>query len=319
MRLRLRGQPLQISAPLMRPCRVGRTIVNCSKFSFHASVLVLSMHLFLSIFPGLSAVNAQEPAPKVGGLSAYPLDICAGLDGVAFVVDRNLPGIWQRTADQLTVLIQGKEIFRTPLNAARCLALDRDGSLLVGDSATRDIYRVAADGNAIPLTGGRIGIPLDIAVRSDGTIFVADLELRMLVRIGPGSSEVEHVAQVNPRGLFIDASDQVWVVSQGAQQLQIVDDAGKSEVIVGQRLFEFPQQVVVDAEGVAFVSDSYKKAIWKIVKGSEPEICHQGGPLSNPVGLAIIDGRLTIVDPHSRKVFRVDDQQQLEVWFGIGD
>ncbi len=280
-----------------------------------AVVLMLGMCLLLGVLAGLTPAIAQEPASKVRNLPAYPLDICAGLDGNIFVVDRRLPGVWQRKAEQLSVFVAGKKTFRTPLNAARCIALDRDGSLLVGDSATREIYRVAADGSATPITGGRIGIPMDIAVRSDGTIFVADLELRMLVRIAPGSSEVEQVAQVNPRGLFVDTRDRVWVVSQDAQQLQIVNDDGKSEVIVGQRVFEFPQQVVVDGAGVAFVSDSYKQAIWRIAHGSEPEIWLQGEPLANPVGLALIDDRLTIVDPHVRQVFRVNDSRQLEVWF----
>ena len=233
------------------------------------------------------------------------------------MVDRNLPGIWQWKEQKLTVFFEASRKFRTPLNAARCLTFDRQGQLLVGDTSTRDIYRFKADGKPEPITGGKIGMPMDLGVKSDGTIYVADLETRKLLRIPAGTSEVIPVAAVNPRGLFVDSKDQVWVISQDEKQLQIVSDDGKSEVIVDHRVFDFPHQVVVNAAGEAFVSDGYKRAIWKVVRGSPPQIVVSGDPLQNPVGLALHEDRIVVVDPKARTAFRLNTENKLESWFEI--
>ncbi len=261
--------------------------------------------------------STQRVERQSQDLPLYPLDICAGSDQTLFIVDRNLPGVWRREAESLAVFFAGSKEFRTPFNAPRCLAIDPEGRLLVGDTATRDIYRFDADGKPQALTNGGIGTPMDLAFKSDGTLYVADAELHMLLRIPAGSNKVEQVASVNPRGLFVDAKDQLWVVSQDAQQLLIVADDGTQQAIVSERVFEFPHQVVVNAAGEAFVSDGYKKAIWKVVAGSPPQILVSGDPLINPVGLALIDDRVVVVDPAARAVFRVDAAGSLEKWFDV--
>ncbi len=186
----------------------------------------------------------------------------------------------------------------------------------MSDSATREIYRIDESGKPQPLTGGAIGTPIDIAVRKDGSIMVADIETRTLMRVSRDGKEVKRIASVNPRGVFVDKSDRVWVVSQDPQQLQIVSDDGKSQAIVDKRTFEFPHQVVVNAAGEAFVSDGYKKAIWKVVEGQAPEIVVSGAPLDNPVGLALSGDDIIVTDPRAAKVFRLKGGK-LEVWFAI--
>lgn len=266
-----------------------------------------------------TAAPAAAPAavPAAGELPLYPLDLAVNDSGSAFIVDRNLPGVWQWQSDKLSIFFEGSRKFRTPLNAVRCVAIDPQGKLLVGDTATRDIYRFGADGKPEPITGGKIGIPMDMAFKADGTLYVADLELRMLLRIPAGTSAVEQVASVNPRGVFVDSKDQVWVVSQDAAQLLIVADDGQVEQVVSERVFDFPHQVVVNAAGEAFVSDGYKAAIWKVVRGSAPEMIVSGEPLVNPVGLALVEDRVVVVDPATRSVWRLGDNQQLEPWFKI--
>ncbi len=265
----------------------------------------------------LSDAVPPKPSTSAVPLEVYPLDVAINKQGTVFVVDRNLPGIWKYQADQLSIFVQGPKRFREPLNAIRCITLDHEGRLLVGDSATREIYRISEDGKAEPITGGEIGIPMDIAVKSDGTIYVADVELRKLVRIPAGTTKVEHVAAVNPRGVFVDHEDKVWVVSQDPQQLQIVADDGQVEIIVDHREFEFPHQVVVNTQGEAFVSDGYKKAIWKVIRGKQPEILVSGPPLDNPVGLCLVDDQLVVTDPRAAKVMRLTSENKLEVWFEV--
>ena len=260
--------------------------------------------------------DATAPAEASTEMAPYPLDTVVTKEGDAVVVDRNLPGLWRRRGEQLEVFVEGSKRFREPLNAARCVAIDNEGRILVGDSSTREIYRIDQQNKPQPLTGGAIGIPMDIAVRKDGTLMVADLETRTLLRVTADGKEVKAVAQVNPRGVFVDSKDQVWVVSQDAQQLQIVDDEGKSKAIVDKRIFEFPHQVVVNSQGQAFVSDGYKKAIWRIDPGAAPEVVVSGVPLDNPVGLALVDDQVVITDPRARQVFRLKDNK-CEPWFVI--
>lgn len=257
---------------------------------------------------------AAKPTPQ---LPVYPLDSVVDKQGTVFTVDRNLPGIWKWQADTLSVFVQGPKKFREPLNAIRCIALDHEGNLLVGDSSTRDVYRIGSDGKATAITGGKIGIPMEIAVKSDGTIYVADLELRKLMRIPAGTAKVEHVADVNPRGVFVDSESKVWVVSQDAQQLLIVADDGKKEVVVDKRVFDFPHQVVVNSKGEAFVSDGYKKAIWKVIRGQAPAIVVEGAPLDNPVGLFLLDDQVIVTDPRAAKVMKLTADNKLEVWFEV--
>src|SRR5690606_2121525 len=71
----------------------------------------------------------------------YPVDVVAAEDGTLYVADLRLPGIWKIIDGKAEIFVKGEATFRTPLNAIRCLALDPDGHLLAGDSATREIYR----------------------------------------------------------------------------------------------------------------------------------------------------------------------------------
>lgn len=255
---------------------------------------------------------AQNPSPN----SVYPLDTVVTATGEAVSADRNLPGVRIYKAEQLSVLVQGSKRYREPLNSPLSVAVDNDGKILVSDSATREIYRLDENSKPQPLTGGAIGTPIDMAVRKDGSIMVADLESRSLMRVSADGKEVKTVAKVNPRGVFVDKDDKVWVVSQDPQQLQIVADDGQSKAIVSKRIFEFPHQVVVNTAGEAFVSDGYKKAIWKVVEGKAPEVVVSGAPLDNPVGLALAGDDVIITDPRAGKVFRLK-AGKLEAWFSI--
>lgn len=275
--------------------------------------------LSCSVNPCVSAQETPSPiaVKPPASMPVYPLDSVVNKQGIAFTVDRNLPGIWRWQDGKLSVFIKGSKKFREPLNAIRCIALDHEGKLLVGDTSTRDVYRISDDGKATPITGGEIGTPMDIAVKSDGTIYVADLELRKLMRIPAGSSKVEQVADVNPRGVFVDSENKLWVVSQNEQQLLIVSDSGETETVVAKRIFEFPHQVVVNSKGEAFVSDGYKKAIWKVVRGQEPVILIQGSPLDNPVGLELFEDQVIVTDPRAAKVMKLTPENKLELWYEV--
>lgn len=239
----------------------------------------------------------------------YPLGLAVAADGGLVVADRLLPGLWRVADGRATILAAGTRRFRTPLNAVRAVAVAPDGTVFAGDSATREIYRITADGTPEPLTSGAIGIPVDIALDSRGRLFVSDLETQRVWRIDRDTptTPVEVATLVGPRGLFVDADDRLWVVAaSGEAPLVRVGGDGVVEPIVRTRAFEFPHDVVVDDEGVAYVSDNYARCIWRVPPGGEPERWAQGEPLVGPVGLALRDGRIIVADPRARQIFEID-------------
>ena len=179
----------------------------------------------------------------------YPLAVIAQTDGVIFVADRNLPGIWKVENGKKSVYFQGSKKFRTPLNAVRCLAIDHQGKLLAGDSSTRDVYRFDDAGQPQPLTSGWIGIPMAIAVAPDGTIYTADIELHRIWKMpAEGAKEPTEFAVINsPRGLTIDPDGNLWVLSTSSKQGQIqkVTPDGKIEPWIKDHPFSMPHNIEI--------------------------------------------------------------------------
>lgn len=247
-------------------------------------------------------LGLQTSARSESGLQ-YPLASAASEDGTIYIADRNLPGIWKLSAGKLSIYYQGSKQFRTPLNAVRCLAIDSKGGLYAGDSATREVYRFDASAKPEPLTGGAIGIPMSLAFASTGELFVADLESQSIYLVNPGERKAAvYVNTPAPRGVAVDGQGRLLTLCNLKQPILRWSDK-KSEVLVEDRIFEFANQMVVDAEGNAYVSDGYAKAIWKIPNAGKPIKLFSGEPLKNPVGLSLQKDRLLIADPHQKQIY----------------
>lgn len=282
-----------------------------------------------SLFASAGLVVGQEPPKVTPGTNAasnsgtrpasptYPLDAVIDSTGTVWVVDRNVPGIWKFADGKTELAVQGSKKFRQALNAVRCIALGTNNEILAGDPATREVYSVALGSEPKPLVSGIIGIPMDLAVAKDGTLFVADVERRVVWKKAPGSDKPEVFADCNPRGLYIDTNDRLWVISQNEEQLLRFSMSGEKEVIVAKRTFDFAHQIVVDADGVAWISDGYKKGIWRIDTNNTPKLVFSGEPLQNPVGLFLVDNRPAIVDPHASSIFKLNAENKAELWFKI--
>lgn len=264
---------------------------------------------------GLVAALALSAALSTDARSAelsYPLAIAANDSGEIYLADRNLPGIWKLKDGELSVYFEASKKLRTPLNAVRCLAFDKQGKLLAGDSATRDVYRFDDDGKPTPLTSGGIGIPMGIAVNKAGELLVSDLELHCLWKVPEAGGQAVKFAEVPaPAGVRLDSDDQLWVVSRGKDQLYRVSPEGKAETFVKGRVMQFPHDVAFDKTGTAYISDGYEKAIWKLAPGGAPKKWVSGPPLDNPVGLAWQGESLLVIDPRAKAVFRVDVEGKL--------
>jgi ligand-binding sensor domain-containing protein len=296
--------------------------------------LTFASILFLSVndkaFAQNDKIEAKQAltAPAVGPNArpyspVYPLDAIVAKDGSVYVVDLNGHCVWRfNSADASptpTIVVQGSSRYREAMNTPRCLVELTSGELLIGDTATRELYRWS-DGKAIqPTINKLIGIPVDLAISKTGKLFVADLERRVVWKqeAGPNgeySAPEPFLPKANARGVFVDQQDRLWVVSQNRQQLVRYDASGAETVLVSSRIFDFPHQVVVDSNNIAWISDGYQKCLWKFVEGSPPEKSIQSPALKNPVGLFLFQDRPCVVDPHARTVFKCTEDYKLVEW-----
>ena len=262
--------------------------------------------VLVSWFSGLLALASQL---SFGEGMDYPIGVVAGPDHSIYVADRNLPGIWKIQEGKASIYFQGSKKFRTPLNAVRCLAIDKNGKLLAGDSSTREVYRFESPDKPVPLTSGGIGIPTAIAIDSQGNLLVCDLELHCIFQVpASGGKAIEFMKVPAPRGIAVDSQDRVWVVSHSKEPVVRFAKDKTREVIVSEPIFSFAHQIVVDTNGDCYVTDGYAKSIWKIPAQGKPETFFSGEPLKNPVGLAMQDGKLLVADPHQKTVYSLNLQ-----------
>jgi sugar lactone lactonase YvrE len=271
------------------------------------------MSLLLLFSAAVHAQDATVPTEFV-----YPLAVTATADGIVYVADRSLPGVWKIQDGQKSILFHASKKFRTPLNAVRCLAIDQDGKLLAGDSATRDVYRFDDAGQPSPLTDGWIGIPMAIAVARDGTIYTADLELHRIWKMpAAGAKEPEEFAVINsPRGLALDPEGNLWVLSTSSKngQIQKVSPDGTVESLVKGHPFQLPHNIVRADDGSFFVTDNYEHSVWKVAPSGEVERWISGEPMDRPVGLCRHGDNLLIADPHIRTIFSLAPDKTLTVF-----
>ncbi len=260
--------------------------------------------LFLAV---LSPLRAADPVLK------YPLAVAASPEGVIYIADLKLPGLWKYSGGQLTVFHQASSRLRTPLNAIRCLAVDNQGVVYAGDSATREIYRLEGEEPAMPLTSGRIGVPSALAIRGS-TLFVADLEAQRIWQVSTAGGEPIEMARVaGVRGLATGENNTLYYVSTRADQVGRIDQAGGNTALLAGKPFLFPHQIAI-LENSMYVTDNYANALWEFpADGSvAPRKFVGGAPLVKPVGLCVQGDKLLIADPHARDVFVVTHSGEIQ-------
>jgi streptogramin lyase len=254
----------------------------------------------------------------------YPLKPAVAPGGAVYVADLKLPGISVVKDGHLEKYFTAEKRIGAPLYRVRCVAVDRDGKVLAGDSATREVYRFDQPGKPTPLTKGSpagIGIPMAIVVDSKKNILVADLEAHAIWKIPPQGGAAEKFVNVPaPCGMAIDDKDQLWVVSRSKRQLFRVSPEGKVEAAILDRPFQFPNDIALDGHGTAYISDGYAKTIWKLAAGAKPQSWISDAVLVNPVGLAWQDGTLLIADPNPQaktgQVYKADANGKLSPLVG---
>lgn len=256
----------------------------------------------LAVLVGSSRIGADDAG------MVYPVDVVAAEDGTLYVADLRLPGIWKISEGSAEVFVRGEKTFRTPLNAIRCLAFDRDGGLLAGDSATREVYRVSSEGELTPLTGGRIGIPMCMVADEEG-IYVSDLELQRVWKVPHAGGEPEEVAVIAAvRGIDLADDGTVWIATGNRPNLARIGAEGKIEPVLDEAKFGFTNQMTLGKDSTAYVADGYGRTIWKVTGQGSAERWVQGEPFVNPVGLAWRGEELLVIDPRANALFAVSPE-----------
>ena len=237
----------------------------------------------------------------------YPLAVAVTDDGTIYVADLKLPGIWEIREGTRREYFRGSKKFCTPLNAVRCLAIDHEGRLLAGDSATREVYRFDADAKPQPLTDGKLGIPAALAVDAEGIIFVSDLETRRVWKVPAAGGEPVEVARIaGVRGMAFAEDGSLVVATALAPQVRKVAPDGTVTPVVTGRPLKFPQHLAITKTGAIYIADNYSAGLWKLAEDGTPELWKTGKPFVRPVGLTAADDVLYLADPHARSLFRVD-------------
>lgn len=256
-------------------------------------------------------------SPLVGKTSAedspfhYPVDVVADSSGTLYVADLRLPGIWKVSDGKAEIFVQGEKTFRTPLNAIRCLAIDKDGRLLAGDSATREVYRVSEEGELTPLTDGQVGIPMCM-VADEESIYVSDLELQRVWKVPVAGGEPAEFAVVAAvRGIDLAEDGTVWIATGIQPNVARVMTDGTIEPVLDEARFSFTNQLALDEQGVGFVADGYRKTIWKVNEQGEATPWVEGAPFDNPVGLSWQEDQLLVADPRANAIFGVSPEGEI--------
>jgi len=263
------------------------------------------LRLIVGLFLGWHSVSI--PAAEL----TYPVSVAAAADGTLYIADLKLPGIWKSKDSGSEVFFQASNKFGTPLNGVRCLALDKDGKLLAGDSATRDLYRFDDAGKPQPLTQGKIGMPQGIAVAEDGTLYVSDLETHYIYKIPAAGGDPVSFARVSgPLALVFDADKNLVVVSRQGKLFK-VNPEGKVEPF-GELTLNFPQGIAIGPEKTLYVSESYTGSVLKVGPDGKGTPLISGDPLKGPVGLAIRGESLLVADPRVPGIFAVSADGKAE-------
>lgn len=280
--------------------------LSCSRRRYWWSHRLCAGLALVSLLLHAVAASADEPSTDAAEATLrYPLNVAVAGDTI-YVVDLDLPGVWQVKDKQRELFVLGTKLLRKPLNRPRCVAIHPDGGILVGDSATREVYHVASrEAQPKPLCEARIGIAMALAVAPDkASIYIGDAEKRAVFRIPIAGGEPELVARVNARGLAFDAEGFLWAVTPDDTAIERIDvKTNTSKPVVTGRPFQYPNGLVWAGDH-GFVTDGYGKAIWKFFADGKTETWFQGEPLGGPVGIAITEQSLLVADPKRLQLFQ---------------
>ncbi|MFG0287387.1 MAG: hypothetical protein ACF8CQ_04395 [Rhodopirellula sp. JB044] len=247
----------------------------------------------------------QETLPKdETAVPVYPLAVAVDGEGI-FCVDLKVPGVW-KAGKTRELFVRGSRFLRKPMNRPRCVVVHPEGGVLVGDSATREVYWIQKpDAQPVGLTDAHVGIPMALAIdASNKMLYVGDAEKRATFRLPIDGGEPELVARVNARGLAFDSDGALWAVTPDADAVVRIDvETNEIENVVTGRPFQYPNGLCWAGDH-GYVTDGYGKCVWKFTPDGKTEKWFDGDPLVGPVGIAVTDDSIFVADPKQKQVYQ---------------
>lgn len=302
-------------------------------------------------FAGVTENYVDGPLAVAG--FKYPADVAMDSKGTIFVADTGHHAVRKISPAGVVSTLAGSGTFgfadgagaAATFNAPKGLAVDRNGNVFVADSGNQAIRKITPAGVVSTLASSALlGIsyivsqeavfvpPTGIAVDSNGNVFVADATNHTIRKITPtgvistfsgsGAAGFDDGAGVaasfnQPRGLAVDANDNVFVADTGNQAIRKITPNGAVTTFAGNKNFGFvdgtgvaarfsqPSAVAVDSGGNVFVADTSNHGVRKITPlgvvstlvGDGPVglVLHRPGQLTLPSGLAAsVDGNVFV-------------------------
>lgn len=292
-------------------------------------VVLLPVRTAVSDEPKQDAMSMiSADAGTDAGSPVYPRGVSLSGDRL-WIVDSDAPGVWTiawptRRATEPELSIVGSRYLRKTMNRPFCAVVHPVNGVLVGDSATREVYhavastdlgsrRSAIEGQtAAPLNGGFLGIPMALAVSPDGqTIYVGDAERRAVFVLPVGGGTPGLVVRVNARGLVWQDETHLLAVTPDADAVVRIDVVSKtSEPVVTSRPYGFPGGIAWHGQ-TGFVSDVYGHCIWTFDLDGKTQKWFEGEPLIGPVGITATADELLVADPKTVQVYAIDRQTKV--------
>ena len=273
------------------------------KFSHPSPVKSRTWAIWAALGMFFSAIQADRLVGQDADAPAYPLSVAVSGEDL-FVVDLDLPGVW-KVGQQRSLLVKGSNLLRNPLNRPRAIAVHPGGGILVGDSATREVYHITGEGDPKPLTDGHLGNAMAIVVDPDGKlVYVGDAEKRSVLRFPIDGGKPELVVRVNARGLAFDGDGKLWAVTPDAAAIQKIDvESKETQAVVENRPFRYPNGLAWAGDH-GYVTDGYGRCIWKFTPDGAVEKWHEGDPLVGPVGIAATEDSIFVADPKKKQLYQ---------------
>jgi DNA-binding beta-propeller fold protein YncE len=161
------------------------------------------------------------------------------------------------------------------------LAFDvKNRRLLVADAETHQLVFLTMDGALQQRIGsrgvglGRFNFPTNVAIDSQGRIYVAD---SLNFRVQQFSPDLQTIKQIGrkgdmpgyfgqPKGLAIDSQDHLFVVDAGFETIQVFDSTGEILLNFGQEgtnpgEFWLPTGIFIDVHNRIWIADSYNRRV----------------------------------------------------------
>lgn len=189
------------------------------------------------------------------------------------------------------------------LNMPYDLALNREGTIVVSDSAGRRILYVnpVTGEQTILAQGLQLGLPLGIDVDKHDRIYVANTEA--VLSVNPRNGKVETVATGGLLRVPLDvavASDGSLYVADAVAGIVRVDPTTHKQILIATGEFlHRPAGIALDGDHSAYVADSTGQCVVRVdlVAGVQ-QLMSMAGLLTTPVGIAMAPGgTLLVSDP----------------------